>query len=140
MASSYFGDKTSKPDELMLHQALGNSFMLWMEIRDFLNSKFENSAEEWKFYNSKSGWLLKTLVKKRNLFFFVPKQGYFSLSFIFGDKAAAEIERSNLPQDIIESLKKAVKYMEGRGINLEIKTGEDVKVVQRLIEIKTNNN
>ena len=46
---------------------------------------------------------------------------------------------TNLPETIKETLRNARKYMEGRGIQVEVKGPEDVKIVEKLAEIKMNN-
>ena len=95
--------------------------------------------EQWKFYSTKYGWTLKTLLKKRNLFFFTHLDGYFRIGFVFGDKAVAVIENSDFPGDIINELKNARKYAEGKWIAIEVKNQGDVENVKKLIDIKINN-
>jgi hypothetical protein len=79
------------------------------------------------------------LRKKRNLFFFTPLQGYFQLVFIFGDKAVGAVEKSDLPKDMVDKLRKAKKYMEGRGLQVEVRSAEDLERVKKLVEIKVSN-
>jgi hypothetical protein len=112
---------------------------LWKEIKKHLKAEYGELIEDWKFYGQKSGWILKTLRKKRNLFFLVPSEGSFRLSFVFGDKAVAAAEQSDLPKDIITTLKNARKYAEGRGLQIEFKRQADVENIQKLVEIKVNN-
>ena len=139
MAASAFEDKDSKPDDKMLAGALGKSNWLWQEIKKNLKVEYGELIEEWKFYGQKSGWILKTLRKKRNLFFFIPLKGSFQISFVFGDKAVAAVEKSDLPQELITELKNARKYAEGRGLRIDIKGSADVGHVKKLVEIKVNN-
>jgi len=56
-----------------------------------------------------------------------------------GDKAVQEVEKSDLPEEIIEALKHARKYQEGRSIQIFVKTSEDFAHVEKLVEIKINN-
>jgi len=58
----------------------------------------------WKHYCKKSGWILKLLLKKRNIFFFTPQEGYFRIVFVFGDKAVQHIENSELSQNIKDTI------------------------------------
>ena len=139
MAASSFGDKTTIPTDRMLSKALGDSNRLWKQIKKHLKTEYGELTEEWKFYGQKNGWLLKTLRKKRNLFFFIPLKGSFRLSFVFGDKAVAAAQQSNLPQDLITTLKNARKYAEGRGLQTEVKSSDDVENIKTLVRIKVNN-
>lgn len=139
MASSIFDDKNKKPNNKMLSEVLGKASILWEKIKNHLTSEYGELIEDWKFYNQKSGWILKTLRKKRNLFFFIPFLGYFKISFVFGDKAISLIEKSDLPQNIKVTLKNTKKYVEGRGIQIDVKSSKDVEIVKKLVEIKLNN-
>lgn len=139
MSDIIFIDKTNSPDEESLNKALGETSQYWVEIKEFIGTNFGEYREEWKFYSAKYGWTQKVLLKKRNLLFFTPVKGYFRLAFVFGDKAVLAVEKSDLPGKIKTDLGSARKYMEGRGIQLEVKNSTDVKNVFKLLEIKVNN-
>jgi hypothetical protein len=139
MAASVFEDKDNKPDDKMLAKALGKSNRLWQDIKKLLKAEYGELIEEWKFYGQKSGWILKTLRKKRNLFFFIPLNGSFQVSFVFGEKAVAAVEKSDLPKGLITELKNARKYAEGRGLRIDVKNSADIENVKKLVEIKVNN-
>jgi hypothetical protein len=139
MSASIFDDKSAPPDEMRLKTALGKSAVLLKTIRDHITENYGDVADEWKFYNAKSGWTLKLLLKKRNLFFLTPLANSFRVAFVFGDKAVAAVERSNLPPSIIETLKNARKYAEGRGLQIEVKTAADAENIKKLIDIKIEN-
>jgi len=139
MSASVFEDKDTMPDDKMLAKVLGKSNQLWQEIKKNLKVEYGGLIEEWKFYGVKSGWILKTLRKKRNLFFFVPLKGTFQISFVFGDKAVAAVEESSLPKELITELKDARKYAEGRGLRIDVKSPADVGRIKKLVEIKVNN-
>ena len=139
MSTSIFNDKGVKPDNEMLQENLGNTGPYWDKIKNYLKENIGDIIEDWKYYNPKSGWILKNMLKKRNLFFFTPFDGYFRITFVFGDKAVAVVEKSDLPEKIKNSLINARKYMEGRGISIEVKREEDVEIVKKFVEIKVNN-
>ena len=137
--ASIFLDKSLKPTNEMLSGALGQSYKYWEEIRNTLENQYGPLIEEWKYYSATSGWTLKLLLKKRNLFFFAPCEKYFRLAFIFGDKAVSAVEKSDLPLKMVQELKSAKRYVEGRGLRLEIKKKTDVKNIITLVAIKINN-
>jgi hypothetical protein len=139
MSANVFIDKLAKPDDQALVRVLGKTYALWAEIEEYVSTAHRESTEEWKYYGPKSGWTLKTLLKKRNLFFFTPYQGYFRIAFVFGDRAVAEILKSDLPKAAIVEITNAKKYAEGRGIRVEVKTRRDVESVKKLIAIKVMN-
>jgi hypothetical protein len=49
------------------------------------------------------------------------------------------VEKSDLPKDIKNELKNARKYVEGRGIRIEVKSQKDVEHVKKLIDLKVSN-
>jgi Protein of unknown function (DUF3788) len=136
---SIFLDKSVKPNDAMLSHALGRSYKYWEEIKTSLCSQYGPLTEEWKFYGANSGWTLKLLRKKRNLFFLAPCEKYFRIAFIFGEKAVHEVEASTLPPTMIQELKNAKRYVEGRGLRLEVRRKADVKNIVTLTAIKVNN-
>jgi len=123
----------------MLAEALGRTYLLWVEIKSHIRVEYGGLIEEWKYYGLKSGWILKSLNKKRNLFFLIPCQKYFRIAFVFGDRAVAAIENSGLPATMIEEIKTAKKYAEGRGLRLEVRKRGDVEHVKKLVAIKVMN-
>jgi hypothetical protein len=123
----------------MLSGALGQSYKYWKEIRNTLENRYGPLIEEWKYYSASSGWTLKLLLKKRNLFFFTPYEKYFRLAFIFGDKAVSAVEKSDLPVKMVQELKSAKRYVEGRGLRIEVKKKTNIKNVITLVAIKINN-
>lgn len=138
MSDVLFFDKNVKPDDNLLAQKIGARFDYWREIKNYIIQQFGDTVEEWKFYGIKYGWQLKTLMKKRNLFFLIPYESYFKIVFVFGDRAVREIEKSDISEKLIKSVLNARKYAEGRGLAIEVKGDEFISDIKRLIKIKIN--
>ncbi len=139
MALSVFTDKTKPPGDNELAEALGGTKQLWDQLKVHVKETYPNIVEDWKHYGKSSGWTMKLLKKKRNLFFSYPGQGHFVVVFVFGDKAVQAVENSSLPRDIVNTLKEARKYAEGRGLKVPVKNRDDFEVVKKLITIKVEN-
>ena len=139
MALSVFLDKSKRPGEQDLSEALGETKQLWDQVKTYVKENVPDIIEDWKHYGKNSGWTMKLLKKKRNLFFSYPAEGHFTVVFVFGDKAVQAVENSSLPRDIIQTLKEAKKYAEGRGLQVTVKTRDDVEVIKKLITIKIEN-
>lgn len=139
MTDCVWADKLEIPDNKKLAKILGPAYKYWQELKNYLEKNWGPVIEEWKFYGQKSGWILKTLRKNRNLFFLVPMNNYFKITFVFGDKAVEAVEKSDLPKEIKNTLKNARKYMEGRTIQIEVKLPADIENIKKLLEIKINN-
>ncbi len=132
-------DGSRKPDDVLLRKMLGKTMGLWEELRSHLAATDPPIVEEWKFYGVKNGWSMKVLCGKRNLFFFVPREGGFMAGFTFGEKATEEIMRSRLPERLKQELRESRKYAEGRGLGVEVRTRTDVEAVKELTGIKSRN-
>ncbi len=139
MSDIIFSDKSTKPDDNVLAEMLGESIKLWGKLKRHIHDEYGEFIEEWKYYGKNSGWILKILRKKRNLFFFIPLEKSFRIAFVFGDRAVSEVERSDLPNKIKQSLLNARKYAEGRGIRIDVNTFEDIEDIKKLLDIKVNN-
>ena len=79
------------------------------------------------------------LKKKRNLFFVIPMQNFFVISFVFGDKAVTQIFETDLPEELKSTLRNARKYAEGRGLPIEMRSEKELEQIKILVEIKVNN-
>ena len=134
-----FVEKSILPNAKALAAALGKTYAYWEEIQQTLNNRYGKLNPEWKYYGATSGWTLKMLLNGRNLFFFAPYDKCFLIAFTFGDKAVKVIEQSDLPCEIIEEIKKAKKYAEGRGLRIEVHTREQIQHILKLADIKVHN-
>jgi hypothetical protein len=132
-------DGSRKPDDVLLRKMLGKTMGLWEELRIHLAETHPPIVEEWKFYGLKNGWSMKVLCGKRNLFFFVPREGGFMGGFIFGEKATEEVMRSRLPERLKQELSASRKYAEGRGLRVEVRSRADAEAVKELVGIKIRN-
>lgn len=139
MGMSVFLDKSKPPTETDLAEALGEAKPLWDELKAHVKEVCPDIIEDWKHYGKNYGWTMKLLKKKRNLFFSAPGNGQFAVAFTFGDKAVEAVEKSSLPRDIIDTLKAARKYAEGRGLQIIVNNREDLAIIKKLIPIKLEN-
>ena len=136
---SILTDKSRVPDDKSLGAALGPAFRIWTDLRFAIDAAHGPVTPEWKHYGAKSGWTLKLLRGKRNLFFMAPGHDCFTIAFVFGDRAVDAVGKSNLPQNLIDELKGARRYVEGRGLRLEVKNKAAAARVLKLVDIKVHN-
>lgn len=136
MATSIYDEKLIKPTDEMLAYNLGMTKNYLNIISEFIANKYGSFKTEWKFYNKKSGWILKLFNKKRNVLFVVPCDKYFRAAFTFGDKASDLVYNSELAEDIKQKLSEAKKYAEGKTIQIDVKNEMDCENILNLIEIK----
>ena len=131
MAESIFSEKTNVPNEAALHEALKDSMVLWDKALDL-----SGGSGEWKFYTKAAGWTYPVKQKKRTLFYMMPKDGWFQLTFVFGERAVEASKSADLPPQVLESLLNATPYVEGRSIAIDIKSEDDMETVEKLLALK----
>lgn len=76
---------------------------------------------EWKFSN-RAGWYQIHLLKKRRLFYLVPKREDYRVSLILGDKALADLKAGPFARRTIRSLQRAKRYPEGTAFSFDSKS------------------
>jgi len=139
MSETVLTDKKIQPNDEILIETIGQTYKYYESLKKHLLQKYDNIKEEWKYYGKKYGWQLKIFQKKRNLLFIIPSQSYFTVVLIFGDRAVEKIQDSEIEDELKEKIKAAKKYMEGRGISIEIKDDVYLEDLKKLIEIKLQN-
>ena len=92
--------------------------------------------EEWNFPGKKYGWSYRIKDKKRAIIYLLPREGFFKVAFVFGQKATNSILAENISDTIKTELNNARVYAEGRGIQIEIREHSNLRDVKKLIEIK----
>ena len=139
MSQSIFLDKALQPKDEEVRNVLKNSYENWNAIREFITGNHENVSDEWNFPGKNYGWSMRIKIKKRNIIYMVPHDGYFNVAFVFGPRAYEVVSNSDLPGEIKDSLKQARVYMEGRGIRLDVHADDSINNIQELIQIKVQN-
>lgn len=139
METSVFMDlaKIPETDDLMI--PLGNTYQFWNEIRDFVFEKYPAAIEEWHVAVKKYGWGFRIKDKKRAIIYLSPRDGFFLVAMVFGQKATDQILNSDISAKIKDELLSSKVYMEGRVIRLEIRDNTFITDIKKLVEIKITN-
>lgn len=134
---SVFTEIDKTPDEGALRANIGEkAFQQWAALCDFVFEQYPKAKAEWKFSGVKYGWSFSIKDKKRAIIYFLPRQLFFKVAFVFGQKAYDVILNGDFPAEIQLALSNAPKYAEGRGIRLPIGTSTDLDFIKRLIKVK----
>lgn len=133
---SIFVHKTKKPTESDLKNALGKTFSCWQQLENFTKELYPAAKSEWHFSGEKYGWSYRISDKKRVIIYLLPREQFFKVAFVFGQKAFDQIMTSSVNENIKKELAAAKVYAEGRGIRIEVKNSSLIKNIQQLIEIK----
>ena len=133
---SIFTDKSVIPNDNDLVTNLGATYSLWMQIREFVYQQYPKGVEDWNFPGKKYGWSFRIKDKKRAILYLLPRNNYFKVAFVFGQKALDQIIESTIADSIKNELLAAKKYAEGRGIGIDVKDESNIPDIQKLIQIK----
>ncbi len=136
MDTSIFMDIKKEPQTADLKTPLAKTFLLWMEIRDFVFENYPSAIEEWHVSVKKYGWGFRIKDKKRAIIYLSPRNGFFRVTIVFGQKANDEILSTDISEQIKTELLSSKVYMEGRVIRLEVQNDTLIKDIKKLILIK----
>lgn len=136
MYEAMFPEKLAQPDDAALAQALGRTKRHWDALATHIATAAPEARPEWKHYGRKSGWVFVARGKRNNLLYLIPHEKHFIASFAFGEKAVSDALQSDLPAKVIEMIRQAPKYPEGRAVRVAVNSAADVKIVKRLLAIK----
>jgi hypothetical protein len=136
---SVFLDRAAPPTDAALAAALGRGQAHWTRLRDALAAAFPPLEAKWSYSGKAYGWSLQLKQKKRAVVYLVPGQGAFTASFAFGEKACQAAQRSDLPPAVLATIADAPKYVEGRGVRIDVRAAKDVAIVERLAALKMAN-
>lgn len=133
---SIFTDKKIKPSIADLKKALGHTTDAWQVLAEFTHQSYPGAKDEWKFSSEKYGWSFRISDKKRALIYLLPRDKFFKVALVFGQKATDEILKSDISESIKTEIKNARVYAEGRGIRIEVRDKSLTKDIKKLIAIK----
>jgi hypothetical protein len=136
MDASIFTNKDEIPDDFLLSAALGDLFGVWMNIREYVLDVYPMATEEWNLPGQKYGWSFRIKDKKRAIIYLLPRDKFFLVAFVFGEKATQAALSSKLSKEIKTTIESARVYAEGRGFRIEVKSKDIVEDIKKLIDIK----
>ena len=135
---SIFLDQSVEPNQEALQIGIHSTFPLWKEIENYLVEIYPKAQSKWHYSSAKLGWSYRISDSKRVLIYLLPRNQYFKVAFVFGQKATDLILESSVSEAIKSELKAAKVYAEGRGIRIDISNQLLLEDIKKLISIKLN--
>jgi len=139
VAPNPFVGKAKQPTDNELAKVLGDSHVLWQRLVDDLKRELKIDVAEWHTASIKYGWSLRLQLKKRNIVYLGPREGFFLAAFALGDKALAAAKKTGLPDHVLRLIAQSKRYPEGTAVRIEVRTDEDIEIVKTLAKIKIEN-
>jgi hypothetical protein len=137
MPEAVFADESHPPTDAELSTVLGSAQRHWDDLIAHIREAHPGATAEWKHHGAKYGWSFVVREKRRNLAYFKPLEKGVLVSLALGEKAVQAAEQSSLPDDVMDSIRQAPKYAEGRPVRVKVISAGDVGVVKKLLGIKT---
>lgn len=116
-----FPDAKHQPRDADLAAALGRAATALQVVVANLRAVHPAVMAEWKF-SERSGWHQIHFLKKRRLFYLIPKRGDFRVSLVLGDKAIVLLKQGPFSKRTAELLKTAKRYPEGTFFSFDRRT------------------
>jgi hypothetical protein len=138
MEKRIFLDKTAKPTEGLLKDALGKLYADYLKIVDLTYP----CSKDWVFTKS-GGWILKIFDKKKALLYLIPSKNEIKISLAIRENERDILrEKNDLDESIQSQLETAKKYVEGYALQFYVTGKTDYavfeKFIRRLIELRTS--
>ena len=136
---SIFLDKDAEPTITDLKNAVDDTYGIWRELIEHTKGLYPAAIEEWNFSSAKYGWSYRVKDKKKVLLYLLPRDKFFKVAFVFGQKATDKVLKSSVSESIKAELRDAKVYAEGRGIRIDILDDSLSGDIKQLIAIKISN-
>jgi len=136
MDISIFTDKKIMPTDDDLKITLGNTYGMWQHLTGYVHFKYSAAVDMWNYSGDKYGWTFRIKDKKRAIVYLLPRDKFFKIALIFGQKATDAIMDSQVNSSIKSELASAKVYAEGRGIRIDITDETILNDLKTLIDIK----
>ena len=139
VAPNAFAGRRDPPSDAALAAVLRESHPLWLTLVSDLERDLKLDAAQWHSSSVKLGWSLRLQLKKRNIVYLGPRDGWFLAAFALGDRAVASARNSELPARVINLIAQAKRYAEGTAVRIEVRNEAEADVVKLLARIKAEN-
>lgn len=136
MTRPVMDDAGQVPTEEMVFGYIGEKKAQWASLFDWVQAEHPDLESEWRFYKDGNSWLMKTVRKKKTIFWLSVVDGGFIVTFYFGDKAEPAILESPVSQNLKDAFVNGKRYGRIRGISIPMDDDAAVADVKTLIPMK----
>ena len=136
VALSVFTDKAHAPTAAELRADLGPAHDAWTAVIEGVSSRIPDVTQLWGFTSKSTGWGLRLRHGERVLLYMTPANGRFLASLALGEKAVGAARKAKLPRSLLAAIEAAPRYVEGRGVRIEVETADAVPSLAALVGIK----
>jgi hypothetical protein len=136
MSVGVFTDKSHRPTEAEILEAIGPRLSTWEKLIHFLREKYR-VKEEFKFlYGEKYGWGLRFGTKGKLLTSLYPVQGGFTVQIILRPKAVEKAQSMKVGRNVRKAIERAKPWPEGRWLFIPVESEKDFRDIQQLLALR----
>ncbi len=139
MESKVLADESVLPCDELIFSIIGDKELLWRQVMSYLYDSNNDITEVWKFYKDGKSWLLRTLKKKKTVFWIRIMEDTFRVAFWFADRLEPIILESDLADKLKTEYNNAKRFNKSRCIYIDMQDSEDFQNAKKLIDLKVNN-
>jgi hypothetical protein len=136
MSLSIFNETSHPPTKPEIMDALGKCYSQWIDLVQYFRDHVSPVTEVWKNYGKSSGWTLLSGHRDRTIFYLFPNKRYFTVLFVYNEKAVNTAIDSDIPEEIRQLIIHAKPYQEGRSFQVKVNGEKEMESIKKLIKIK----
>ena len=136
MARQILPATAKAPSAAELAAALGTAETAWTGIIAAVRERFAPLEVQWKPSKSAFGRICLLRHQQRTLLYLTPGDAEITVAIVLGERAYSLAMAGSIPARIKQLLREARPYAEGRGIRFPVKSGRDIPMIAKLVEIK----
>jgi len=136
MSVGVFTDKSHRPTNSEVLEAIGSRRSAWEELTRFIREKYR-VQEEFKFlYGAKYGWGLRFSTKGKLLTSLYPVQGGFTVQIILRPEAVEKALRMKMGKNVRQAIARAKPWPKERWLFIPVESEKDSRDVQELLALR----
>lgn len=141
MSDFVFLDKTKQPGNNQIINVLSDAKLFWLNIHEYIGEMY-NFNPELVFFTKKYGWAIRYRRLSTTLCYFFPKNGFFSILIILGQKEAEKIElmKENLNENIRNVFENTQQFHDGRWLWIDLRNLDDISSFKLMLTAKKKPN
>lgn len=125
------------PDNDQIEALLGKAYPVYVSFLEKLSAEFKSLASSWMYYNDVKYWLLKTVEKKKTVFWLTVWDGYFKVTIYFPASSDDAVQSLDINAAIKEQYRLIKRSGKIKPVELDIQSGEQLDDAFMLINYKT---
>jgi hypothetical protein len=136
MSKGVFTDKTHRPTETEVIEAISTVKTLWNNLTSFIEDNYK-IAGEYKFYGKNFGWALRYRKSGRVLISLYPGKDEFMVQIILNGGEVEKALKLDLTPDTRKIIEETAPIREGKWIYLNVNPEKDVNDIKNLISVRS---